>query len=199
MPRKRRHETDEGYAHVTTNAVDLLDLYRNDREREVFLAILDRVVRKFELVVHTYVLMTNHYHLLVHTPKANLGDAMEALNGNYGMWVNRIRDRHGRVFAARYNPIEIESDAHLDEVVRYVVLNPVRAKICARAEDWPWSAHRALAGLARAPRFLTTEILERFDPQPAQAHAAYARFVAAGSPYTSLAGILALAPLPNAA
>jgi REP element-mobilizing transposase RayT len=200
MPRKRREESDEGFFHVTTHSVEFLDLYANDGEREVFLLILDRMVRKFELVVHTYVLMTNHYHLLVSTPKANLADSMEMLNGKYAMWVNRLRRRRGHVFDARYNPIPVVTDEHLKEVARYVVLNPVRAGICARAEDWPWSAHRALAGLTRAPRFLTsTTILGAFHDEPARAQAAYAKFVAAGSPYASLEGILALASPAEAA
>ena len=199
MPRKRRYETDEGFFHVTTHSVEFLDLYRADDERELFLSILDRVVDKLKLLVHTYVLMTNHYHLLVSTPNANLADCMHVLNGEYALWVNKLRKRRGHVFDARYRPTVVERDEHLLEVLRYVVLNPVRAGICARAEDWPWSAHRALAGLAPAPRFLTTNILSAFHREPAKAQAAYADFVAAGSPYASLEGILALTPSPQAA
>ena len=199
MPRKRRHETDEGFFHVTTHAVESLDLYTADGERELFLSILDRVVDKLKLVVHTYVLMTNHYHLLVSTPNANLADCMHRLNGDYALWVNKLRKRRGHVFDARYCPTPIERDEHLMEVIRYVVLNPVRAGICTRAEDWPWSAHRGLAGLAPAPRFLTTKLLGAFHHEPAKAQAAYAEFVATGSPYASLEGILALTPSPQAA
>jgi putative transposase len=199
VPRKRRNETDEGFFHVTTHSVEFLDLYRGDDERELFLSILDRVVAKLKLVVHTYVLMTNHYHLLVATPNANLADCMHVLNGEYALWVNKLRKRRGHVFDARYSATPIERDEHLQGAIRYIVLNPVRAGMCATAEDWPWSAHRALAGLARAPRFLDTRILGAFHHEPAKAQAAYREFVGAGSPYSSLAAILALTPAADAA
>ena len=200
MPTKRRTEAADTLFHVTTHSVEGLDLYRADDERELFLYILDRVVAKLALVVHTWCEMTNHYHMLVETPKANLGDCMCMLNGEYALWVNKLRRRRGHVFDARYHPVVVEDEAHFLEVVRYIVLNPVRAGICKSAEDWPWSAHRALAGLAHPPRFLRTRgVLAAFGDTPAQAHAAYADFVAAGSPYASLEGILALTPSPQAA
>jgi REP-associated tyrosine transposase len=159
----------------------------------LYAAIVDRVVREHQLIVHTYCEMTNHVHLLLETPQANLDTCMQVLNGTYAMWINRLRKRCGHLFHARYNPVLVQTDEHFREVVRYVVLNPVRAGICGRAEEWRWSAHRALAGLEYAPPFLTTtRVLELFGDTPREAQQAYARFVQAGSPFSSVAGILAL-------
>lgn len=200
MPRKPRIEAPDTLFHVTTHAVETLDLFRSAGDFELFLSILDATVEEHELVVHTWCLMTNHYHLLVETPNANLADCMHTLNGEYALWTNKLRKRRGHVFEARYHPVIVGREAHFLEVVRYVVLNPVRAGMCTRAEDWPWSAHRALAGLEHAPRFLQSRlVLSAFGGSPHGAQTAYRHFVAQGSPFSSLAGILALPPREQAA
>jgi putative transposase len=157
-------------------------IYADDLDRELFLADLERVVERYRWLCHAYCLMTTHYHLVVETPLANLPAGMQRLNGGHA---SRFNERHGltgHVFGSRYRSILIEDARYLLAVCRYVVLNPVRAGICDRPEDWPWSSYRATAGLEPTPRFLTTEtILAEVggDTYPA-AQAAYREFVAAG-------------------
>jgi hypothetical protein len=105
--------------------------------------------------------MTNHYHLLLETPDANLSKGMRQLNGVYTQHINRTHGRVGRLFQGRYQGILVEKDGYLLELARYVVLNPVRAGMVARPEDWPWSSYRAMVGDSEPPTFLATDGLLR--------------------------------------
>ena len=166
-------------------------IFLDDRDREKHLELLDEVVRREEWSCFAYCLMTNHFHLLIETPESNIAHGMQALNGRYAQSLNRRHGRVGHVFERRYDSVLIETDSHLAEVERYIVLNPVRAQLRQRAEDWLWSSYRATAGLARAPRFLDLDrLLTTFARDPQVARARYADFVADGSPAASLAGLL---------
>ena len=125
-------------------------------DREVFLAGLAVAAHLDGLLCHAYCLMENHYHLLVETPRANLDDAMQRLNGTYAMRFNRHHERTGHVFQGRYGAKLITDDDYALTVVRYIAANPVQAGLCAVPEDWRWSSYAATAGLAPRPAFLTT-------------------------------------------
>jgi REP element-mobilizing transposase RayT len=97
------------------------------------------------------------YHLLVETVDPTLARGMRQLNGVYTQEFNRRHSRTGHVFQGRYKAILVERDAYLLELARYVVLNPVRAKMVRTAKDWPWSSYRATAGHIEAPSFLSVD------------------------------------------
>jgi Transposase and inactivated derivatives len=156
-------------------------IYRDDLDREHFLAGLDHTVDRHGWLCHAYCLMTTHYHAVVETPLPNLPQGMRQLNGSHASRYNRRHDRRGHVFEARYRSILVEGAQYLLAVCRYVVLNPVRAGLCDRPEEWPWSSYRATAGLAPTPRFLTTgTILGELGDSFVAAQTAYREFVAAG-------------------
>jgi putative transposase len=167
--------------HVIARGVAGSAIYADDLDRELFLADLARVVERHGWLCHAYCLMTSHYHVAVETPRANLPTGMQQLNGGHATRFNERHDRHGHLFGARYRAILIEDERYLLAVCRYIVLNPVRAGICDRPEEWRWSSYRATAGLEPTPRFLTTEILlgELGETYP-EAQRAYREFVAAG-------------------
>ena len=126
--------------------------------------------------------MSNHYHLVVETVDGRLAEGMRHLNGVYTQYVNRTHQRVGHVFQGRYKAIFVDETNYLLEVVRYVVLNPVRACMVARADDWQWSSHRALLGLAPAPEWLAAErFLSQLHHERTLAVEAYKRFVHTGS------------------
>jgi REP element-mobilizing transposase RayT len=155
--------------------------YRDDQDREGFLGTLDHVVARYGWRCHAYCLMTNHYHLLIETPKPTLARGMRQLNGVYSQAFNRCHRRVGHLFQGRYHAILVEKEAHLLELCRYVVLNPVRVRACRTAGHWPWSSYRATAGLAPAPRFLTVDwVLGQFGQGQRQAQARYRTFVREG-------------------
>jgi putative transposase len=121
-------------------------VFRGVADRRIFLALLGTVVERFSWQCLTYCLMDNHYHVLVRTPEPNLGAGMQRLNGRYAQDFNRRHRRSGHLWEQRYGSVLLEADAHLAQAIGYIALNPVRAGLCERPEDWPWSAHRALAG-----------------------------------------------------
>ncbi len=125
--------------------------------------------------------MSNHYHLLVETPDANLSRGMRQLNGIYTQTFNRRHDRVGHVFQGRYKAILVERENYLLELSRYIVLNPVRAGVVGSAKDWPWSSYRATVGLVKGPDYLNVEwLLAAFAKRKSVAIERYKEFVAAG-------------------
>ena len=169
--------------HIITRGNGRKPIYRDDADRVHFLWILERVVDRYAWLCHAYVLMTNHYHLVVETPTGNLPIGMRQLNGRHAQSFNARHDGCGHVFQSRYRSILIERDSQLLENCRYVVLNPVRAGICRHPGEWPWSSYRATAGEAAAPAFLCTSgVLGQLGKTRAQAEAAYREFVAAEIP-----------------
>ena len=125
--------------------------------------------------------MDNHYHLLLETPKANLSQGMRQLNGRYTQAFNRRHQRVGHLFQGRFTAIVVEKDAHLLELCRYVVLNPVRAKMVTHPRFWSWSSYRGTAGELTGPTWLSTEwILGQFGVRQREACQRYRQFVAEG-------------------
>jgi REP element-mobilizing transposase RayT len=179
MPRSPRIQVPGGLYHVTSHGVYAQDLFREDADRELFLSLLETVTDACAWLCHAYCLMGTHYHLLVETPLPNLAAGLQRLNGRYAQAFNRIHGRTGHLFEARYHAALVERQAHLLEVARYVVLNPVRAGICRAAEEWPWSSYRATAGLER-PRALhcVNALLGQLASDRTRAVARYEAFVA---------------------
>jgi len=120
----------------------------------LFLAILGDVVRRFNWRCQAYCLMTNHYHVAVQTPDANIGDGMHRLNGLYAQAFNRRHGFKGHLFEERYWSRLVETEEHQVSLMRYVVLNPVRARMCALPHQWLWSSYRATVGIDPQPRHL---------------------------------------------
>jgi REP element-mobilizing transposase RayT len=139
------------------------------------------VCERFNWWAHAYCLMTNHYHLLVETPDGNLSKGMRQLNGVYTQRFNAKHGRCGHVFQGRYKAIIVQKEAYLAELSRYVVLNPLRERMVARPEDWPWSSYRATLGEAPCPPWLLRDwLLSTFGETERTAVSAYRRFVEDG-------------------
>jgi REP element-mobilizing transposase RayT len=174
MPQPLRIQSDEVLYHLTTRGVDRRAIFLDDDDRRFFLRVLDRVVRLDGFVVHAYCLMTNHVHLLVETPRANLAHGMQRLLAHYAREHNARAGRRGHLFERRYLDRLVETEEHLVSTARYLARNPVEARLCARPRDWRWSSYRATAGLARRPPLLTTaRVLAAFDPRPQTARTLY--------------------------
>ena len=159
MARPLRIEFPGALYHVTTSGNARADIFLEDRDRHDFLDVLGSVVRHHRWLCRSYCLMTNHYHLLIETPEPNLSRGMRQLNGLYTQRFNRRHGRVGHVFQGRFKGILVEREAHLLELARYVVLNPVRAGIVRSAEDYRWSSLPASLGLAACPEWLATGAL----------------------------------------
>jgi putative transposase len=181
MARPLRLELAGALYHVTSRGDGREDIFLSDADRLVWLEILGQVCNRFNWVCHAYCQMTNHYHLVIETPDANLSKGMRQLNGVYTQRFNRSHQRVGHVFQGRYKAILVEMDSYLLELARYVVLNPLRAKMVRRVEQWPWSSYAATCGQQTQPQWLQTDfILSQFSAQRARAIAKYITFVHEG-------------------
>ena len=117
-------------------------IYHDDEDRLFFLRLFLRVVRECTWECYALCLMTNHFHLVVETERESLSDGMHWLNGTYALAFNRKYKRWGHLFGERFGSRVIEGEDSLERVCDYVVQNPVRAGMCQRAADWPWSGSR---------------------------------------------------------
>jgi REP element-mobilizing transposase RayT len=181
MARPLRIEYPGAIYHITSRGNAREKVFIDDADRAAFLEILAKGIDRFHWLCHAYCLMGNHYHLLIETLDPTLSRGMRHLNGVYTQAFNRRHRRVGHLFQGRYKAILVEKDAHLLELARYVVLNPVRAQMVRSCKDWRWSSYRATAGLESPLPILTISwILSQFAETKAEAQAAYRRFVAAG-------------------
>ena len=181
MARPLRLEFAGALYHVTSRGDRREAIYEDDADREAFLELLGEVCTRHNWVCYAYCLMSNHYHLLVETPDANLSRGMRQLNGVYTQAFNRRHGRGGHVFQGRYKAILVDKEAYLLELARYIVLNPVRARMVRAAEAWPWSSYRATVGVVGSPRWLATDrLLAAFGGRRSRAQSAYRRYVAEG-------------------
>src|SRR5258706_13467348 len=194
MSRPLRLEYSGAVWHVTSRGNDRQKIFGDDADREIFISLLGRTVDLFRWRLHAYVLMGNHYHLLVETPEPTLSRGMRQLNGLYTQRFNRRHRRVGHLFQGRFKAILVDKDAHLLELGRYVVLNPVRAALRKSAAAWIWSSYRATAGIENAPAWLETRAtLESFGSSRSRAIEKYRAFVSEGrrggyDPWESLEG-----------
>ena len=120
-------------------------------------------------------------HLLIESQAPTLSKGMKYLNGTYTQAFNRRHKRVGHVFQGRYKGILVEKDNYLLELSRYIVLNPVRARMVRSAKEWPWSSYRATVGQAKPHPLLTTDcILGNFGKKKKDAQEKYRAFVLKG-------------------
>jgi len=187
MTRPLRIEFPGGLYHLTSRGDRREAIYLDAEDRRAWLAIFGKVCERFNWVCQAWCQMSNHYHIVVETVEGNLSQGMRQLNGVYTQRFNRTHHRVGHVFQGRYRAVMVEKDSYLLELMRYVVLNPVRAGMVTGAADWPWSSYGAMVGTAKRPEWLQTEwILGRFNRVRSRAVAGYVDFVRAGIGLPSL-------------
>ncbi|MBW2122404.1 MAG: transposase [Deltaproteobacteria bacterium] len=145
MARPLRIEYEGAFYHVTARGNEQRRIYHVRSDYEKFKDYLQEAQQKFGYLLHCYVLMSNHYHLIIETPMANLSRVMHYINGSYTVYLNIKRKRRGHLFQGRYRAILVDRDRYLLELSRYVHLNPVRAGVVAKPEDYPHSSYRSYA------------------------------------------------------
>jgi REP element-mobilizing transposase RayT len=179
VPRPPRIAPPGGIFHVSSRGNRRQQIFVDDGDRRWFLRLFGAAVSRFRWKCHAYCLMDNHFHLLVETPEENLSDGMQWLPGRYAKDFNWRHGYDGHLFQGRFKSQLVESNWHLIELGRYIVLNPVRAGMRATAAEWPWSSYMAAVGDAAAPAFLTLDwLLAQFGRNRPAARDSYARFVA---------------------
>jgi REP element-mobilizing transposase RayT len=181
MARSLRVQYPGAVYHISSRGNSRQDIYLDEKDRLRFLKFLDSTIKRYGWSCHAYCLMTNHFHLLIETPEPNLAPGMKRLNSRYALSFNKRHQRIGHVLQGRYHSIVVEKHSYLLELCRYVVLNPVRAKLVENPEEWFWSSYRATVGIIRPESFLTVDwILGQFAKGKRNAARLYADFVRQG-------------------
>ena len=187
MARPLRIEFVGALYHVTARGNRRECIYEDDIDRKRFLKIFGQVIMESHWLCHAYCLMPNHYHVVIETPEGNLSKGMRQLNGVFTQASNRRHRRTGHLFQGRYKAILVDAETYLLELTRYVVLNPVRAKIVEHPGAWPWSSYVAMTGAAACPSWLTTDrLLAQFSTRRKEAVRQYIQFVAQGREEASI-------------
>lgn len=158
MARPLRIEFKGAWYHALNRGLERRIIFRDDDDRRFFFSLLGEVSATFGIEIHAYSLMDNHYHLLIHTPYAQLGRAMRYLNGVYTQRFNKKWHRDGPLFRGRYKAVLVDEDYFL-ELVSYIHLNPVKAGLVAQAQAHPWTSHAIYSGSRQIekPQWLHTE------------------------------------------
>lgn len=142
------------WQHVMNRGAGHRTIFASDHDRRSFLALLGQVHERFAIQVHAYCLMDDHYHLLVHTPTANLSLAMRQLGGVHTQRFNHHNGTDGPLFRGRFKSIVIDAENYLLAVSRYIHRNPVEADIVANVGDYQWSSYGAYVGTHPCPPWL---------------------------------------------
>jgi putative transposase len=183
MPRQARLDAPGVLHHVMARGIERRKIFRDDRDRDDLIARLARLTEKKGWTVYAWSLMPNHFHLLVRTGKQPLSRNMRTLMSGYAGYFNRRHRRHGHVFQNRYRSVVCEEETYFLELVRYLHLNPLRAKVVPDMrglEKYPYSGHSAITGTVDRPWQDTDEVLGRFSDRRREAIRLYREFVEAG-------------------
>jgi putative transposase len=181
MARKPRlHYTGAVY-HVMVRGNGGQNIFADDEDRCRFYLLLQEGVAKFGHRIHAFCLMGNHVHLAVQVGEKPLSRIMQTLCFRYTQWVNSRQKKVGHLFQGRYKAIVVDADAYLAELVRYIHLNPVRAKLVKEPGKYPWSGHRAYMGQETLPWLTTEWVLSQFGSRTKTARSRYGEFVQHGS------------------
>ena len=181
MSRPLRIELPDGVYHVTNRGLEGRDIVRDDGDRRKWLALLDSTARRRAWRVFAWVLMDNHFHLFHRTPGADLSAGMHDLESGYASAFNLRHRRRGPLLQGRFKAVLVQAASHDWELTRYLHLNPVRAGMVRRPEDYAWSSARFYLSARAAPAWLAwEEVLAQHGRTLRSARGAYRQYVAEG-------------------
>jgi len=169
--------------HVILRGNNRQAIFYSDLDRQQLLAMLADVSKLYGVAIHAYVLMDNHFHLLLTPPTAEaLSRMMQALGRRYVGWFNARHQRSGTLWEGRFRAGLIEGERHLLACMRYIELNPVRAGLCTEPAQWTWSSAAHHLGLTRDALIAEHELYWSLGNTPFEREHAYREFMAQGVP-----------------
>lgn len=179
MARAPRIEYPGALYHVLARGNQRREIFHDDADRTKYLAKLAAYKHRHGFALYAYVLMTNHVHLLIETRDVGLGKIIQGIHQSYTQSYNRRYQTVGHVFQGRYKAFVCAREAYLLELVRYIHLNPVRAKLVVDPADYRWSSHRSYLGMEAVPGVDVQPVLAQFAERPSAARQRYREFVGA--------------------
>lgn len=177
VARPLRIEYEGAVYHVTGRGNEQRKIFFTRRDYEKFKEYLAEALEKYRFFLHGYVLMTNHYHMIIETPEKNLSKIMHHINSSYTTYINIKRKRSGHLLQGRFKSIIVDKDSYLLELSRYLHLNPVRARMAQLPEDYPYSSYRSYATSHVDTLVTTSTILNMISQVPHTAKEKYKTFV----------------------
>jgi putative transposase len=183
MPRKARINAAGQCFHVMSRGIEGRDIFADDDDRNSFLRYLAEGLKRTGFQCYAWALMPNHYHLLVRTSEQVLAALMRRLNSKYAQYFGKKHRRCGYLFQDRFRSIATQDQNYVEEIVRYIHLNPIRAGICPnldQLESYPWTGHSALMGKYKNNFQNIDAVLRRFGKNKPQARARYRTFLMEG-------------------
>jgi REP-associated tyrosine transposase len=180
MARRTRAEVEGGLYHVITRGNNRRRIFNSPADYEKFLSLLASQKAKLPFYLYAYCLMTNHVHLLIERQAATIGRIMHRMLTGYSQYYNRRYRRVGHLLQGRHKSILCQSDRYLAELVRYIHLNPVRARMVKKPEQYKYSGHRAYLGLEPCGMLDVDPVLRHFGANKKLAREAYHQFVMDG-------------------
>ncbi len=181
MARPLRIEYPGAFYHVTARGNELRNIFESTKDHEKFLSYIETATLRYKATIHAYCLMSNHYHLLIETPLGNLSQIMHHINGAYTTFFNTGHQRTGHLLQGRYKAILVDADAYTAELSRYLHLNPVRANMVKKPDEYLWTSYQFYTGQKKKPGWLKTDlVLSYFGRNIRAAQKSYRKFVLAG-------------------
>ncbi|BCE00461.1 transposase [Marinicellulosiphila megalodicopiae] len=182
MSRPLRIEFENAFHHVMNRGRGRQDIFLDDTDYQYFLHCIELACQRFKVEIHAYCLMTNHYHLLIKTPNANLSYAMKHINGLYTQYFNRKHHTDGSLFRGRYKSVLVDADNYLLHVSRYIHRNPIETKkpMVEKLSDYFWSSYPAFINEINPPTWLNRDFIYQLQNKH-QKYNAYKQYVELGN------------------
>lgn len=157
-----------GYYHIVNRGVEQRIIYKEHEDFEIFLTMLCSACKIYNVQLHGYVLMNNHYHLLIETTQENLSKFMKHINASYAIYFNKTYKRSGHLWQGRFKSWYVTDETYLYTLISYIHNNPVKAKIVNKAEEYRYSSHLAFIGVVEPivclkNSFIFTEFQDQND------------------------------------
>jgi putative transposase len=178
MSRPLRIEFENAFYHVMNRGRGRENTFLSDDDFKYFLYCIEQASLRFNIEVHSYCLMTNHYHLLIKTPDANLGRAMKHINGLYTQYFNKTHNTDGALFRGRYKAVLVDADNYLLHVSRYIHRNPIETSnpLVEELVKYKWSSYQAFIRRGVTPKWLVRDFIFSLQGKKRK-YAAYKQFV----------------------
>jgi REP element-mobilizing transposase RayT len=178
MARKPRIEYEGALYHVLTRGNQKQKIFKNQEDFIKYLKILSDYKKQYDFYLYAFILMNNHIHLLIETKKAPLSKIMQGINQRYTVFFNKKYSTVGHLFQGRYKTILCERDAYLLSLIKYIHINPVRAKILTVPERYKWSSHHSYIGKNSNKDIVDTDlVLRMFSNDKTKARKLYRSFI----------------------
>ena len=135
-----------GFHHVANQGVYKANIFATILEKEKFLSIVCKACDTYNIILHDYCIMDNHYHLLLETKRENLSYFMRQINGNYAIYFNRKQERSGPLWKGRYKSWYIVHEEYLEYTIKYIEYDPIKANLSFFPSDYPYTLSAAILG-----------------------------------------------------